>query len=155
MTVSAIENRAEILNSDNTEEWTLMSKTSEKVLEFESSGRMCKMEEVTLTPASLLAVRTGEGGASGNLIHCRWEHGLHIPVEKILALYRKSRNVHIIPYNSRPVGKRAEDVNSVTRKKKWRTQSQGDSCLASSFLRQWQRKQRGGAKAPPDCHRWQ
>ena len=73
MTVNAIENKAEILNSDNTEKQTLMSKTSEKVLEFESSGRMCKTEEVTLTPASLPAVRTGEGGVSGNLIASCWE----------------------------------------------------------------------------------
>lgn len=96
MTVNATENRAETLNNDNTEEQTLMSKTSEKVLEFESSEKMCKTEEVTLTPTSLPAVRTGEGGASGNLICCKREHGLHIPVEKILALYRKSRNVHSI-----------------------------------------------------------
>lgn len=65
MTVNAIENRGEILNNDNPEEQTPMSKTSEMVLEFESSEKMCKTEEVTLTPTSLPAVRVGEGGASG------------------------------------------------------------------------------------------
>lgn len=39
MTVSAIENRGEILNNDNPEGQTPMSKTSEKVLEFESSEK--------------------------------------------------------------------------------------------------------------------
>lgn len=68
MTVNAIENRAEILNNDNPEEQTPMSKTSEKVLEFESSEKMCKTEEITLTPTSLPAVRAGEGGASGSFI---------------------------------------------------------------------------------------
>ena len=53
MTLNAIENRGEILNSDNPEERTPMSKTAEKVPEFESSEKMCKIEEVTLTPTKV------------------------------------------------------------------------------------------------------
>lgn len=126
-----LKNRAEILNSDNTEEQTLMSKNIRKRFLSLSPQEECKTEEVTLT-RQFARSENSEGGAA------RKSHSLQMRTWAAHSCGKDSSLIGslgmYISYPTIPVLLVSEeDVNSVTRKKKWRTQSQGDSCLASSF----------------------